>query len=129
MDRLTGRQLGTYQILGRLGAGGMGEVDRAKDLKLGRDVAIKVLPDRFTSDPHRLARFEREARLLAVRATASPLFEHAPLAAPGMPIARYDVARQGFLTVEHKTEFTKPVVRVVEHWLSEFQTTAEQGRK
>jgi serine/threonine protein kinase len=66
MERLTpGRQLGTYQILGRLGAGGMGEVYRAKDLKLGRDVAIKVLPDRFTSDPHRLARFEREARLLA----------------------------------------------------------------
>ena len=48
-----------------LGAGGMGEVYRARDAKLGRDVAIKILPARFTSDPERLARFEREARVLA----------------------------------------------------------------
>jgi eukaryotic-like serine/threonine-protein kinase len=60
-----GRRLGTYQILSRLGAGGMGEVYRANDLKLGREVAIKVLPERFTADPGRLARFKREARLLA----------------------------------------------------------------
>ena len=62
---LTGRQLGAYQIQARLGAGGMGEVYRARDTKLGRDVAIKVLPPAFTLDPDRLARFEREARLLA----------------------------------------------------------------
>ena len=62
---LTGAQLGAYRIIGRLGAGGMGEVYRARDTKLGRDVAIKVLPDVFTSDPERLARFEREARMLA----------------------------------------------------------------
>ena len=60
-----GRRLGTYQILSPLGAGGMGEVYRAKDLKLGRDVAIKVLPARVMTDPRRLARFKREARLLA----------------------------------------------------------------
>jgi serine/threonine-protein kinase len=59
------RRLGTYEILSRLGAGGMGEVYRGKDLKLGREVAIKVLPERFTADPHRLARFKREARVLA----------------------------------------------------------------
>ena len=60
-----GRQVGTYLILSRLGAGGMGEVYRARDAKLGRDVAIKVLPPAFTADRERLARFDREARLLA----------------------------------------------------------------
>ena len=59
---LTGRRIGSYEILSRLGAGGMGEVHRARDTKLGGDVAIKVLPRAFTSDPERLARFEREAR-------------------------------------------------------------------
>ena len=60
-----GRQIGTYQILSLLGAGGMGEVYRARDTKLGREVAIKILPRIFVSDPERLARFEREARMLA----------------------------------------------------------------
>ncbi|HET9251119.1 MAG TPA: serine/threonine protein kinase, partial [Candidatus Eisenbacteria bacterium] len=55
-------QLGTYEILGPLGAGGMGEVYRAKDLRLGREVAVKVLPAEVASSPDRLARFEREAR-------------------------------------------------------------------
>jgi eukaryotic-like serine/threonine-protein kinase len=62
---LTGRRIGAYLILGPLGAGGMGEVYRARDTRLGRDVAIKVLPSGFTSHPDRLARFEREARVLA----------------------------------------------------------------
>jgi len=62
---LVGTQLGHYQILGQIGVGGMGEVYRARDTKLGRDVAIKILPPGFTSDPERLARFEREARVLA----------------------------------------------------------------
>lgn len=62
---LTGRQLGSYRVLSLLGRGGMGEVYRARDSKLGRDVAIKVLPARFTADAERLARFESEARMLA----------------------------------------------------------------
>jgi Tol biopolymer transport system component len=62
---LTGRQIGSYQILSLLGAGGMGDVYRARDTKLGRDVAIKVVANVFLSNPERLARFEREARVLA----------------------------------------------------------------
>ena len=62
---LTGRRLGAFEVQERIGVGGMGEVYRAHDTKLGRDVAIKILPSHFTSDPDRLARFEREARVLA----------------------------------------------------------------
>src|SRR2546427_8120995 len=58
-------RLGTYEILGPLGAGGMGEVYRAHDSRLGRDVAVKVLPDAVAFSPDRLARFEREARTVA----------------------------------------------------------------
>jgi eukaryotic-like serine/threonine-protein kinase len=61
----TGAMVGSYRIDRLIGAGGMGEVYRARDTKLGRDVAIKVLPDAFTADPEHLARFKREARLLA----------------------------------------------------------------
>ena len=60
-----GRRLGAYEILAPIGAGGMGEVYKARDTKLGREVAIKVLPEAFARDKERLARFEREARLLA----------------------------------------------------------------
>src|SRR3954454_13989872 len=60
-------RLGPYEIVALVGAGGMGEVYRARDPKLQRDVAIKVLPALFARDPERLARFEREARTLAAR--------------------------------------------------------------
>lgn len=56
-----GTRLGSYEIVGRLGAGSMGDVYRARDLKLPRDVAIKVIPDELTKDPTRLRRFEQEA--------------------------------------------------------------------
>jgi len=62
---LTGRRIGVYHLHERIGAGGMGEVYRARDTRLGREVAIKILPRAFTADPDRLARFEREARVLA----------------------------------------------------------------
>ena len=58
-------QLGSYEILSAIGKGGMGEVWKAKDTKLGREVAIKTLPEEFAQDTDRLARFEREAKLLA----------------------------------------------------------------
>src|SRR5262245_54545456 len=60
-----GTRLGPYEIVSPLGAGGMGEVYRARDTKLGREVAIKVLPSSLTADPERLARFTREAQVLA----------------------------------------------------------------
>ena len=63
--RQTGQSIGGYQLQALLGAGGMGEVYRSRDAKLGREVAIKILPRAFTSHPDRLARFEREARMLA----------------------------------------------------------------
>src|SRR6266852_5153458 len=65
MRLANGTTLGAYQILAPIGSGGMGEVYQAHDTKLGRDVAIKVLPEAFAHDPQRLSRFQREAKLLA----------------------------------------------------------------
>ena len=65
MSLAPGFRLGPYEILAPLGAGGMGEVFRARDTKLGREVALKILPEAFAHDAERLARFEREARTLA----------------------------------------------------------------
>src|SRR6202022_1815977 len=65
MPLSAGTRLGPYEILAPIGAGGMGEVYRARDTKLDREVAIKVLPAALAKDPERLARFEREAKVLA----------------------------------------------------------------
>src|SRR5271168_5097206 len=65
MTLLPGTKLGPYEIVAPIGAGGMGEVFRAKDIRLGRDVAIKVLPESFSRDADRLRRFEQEARAVA----------------------------------------------------------------
>src|SRR5678815_4594384 len=63
--KMIGKTLAHYRITSRLGAGGMGEVYRATDTKLDRNVAIKILPDVFASDAERVARFSREAKVLA----------------------------------------------------------------
>ena len=60
-----GTKLGPYEVVGALGAGGMGEVYRARDIKLNREVALKVLPEAFAKDAERMARFQREAQVLA----------------------------------------------------------------
>src|SRR5438270_9070042 len=78
-------RLGPYEILAPLGAGGMGEVYRARDHRLGRDVAVKVLPEPFAHDPDRRARFEREARVVAA------------LSHPNI-LAIHDYATQGDVT-------------------------------
>jgi len=65
MSLSAGSRLGVYEVIDLLGAGGMGEVYRARDTRLKREVAIKVLPDLLAGDPERLSRFQREAELLA----------------------------------------------------------------
>ena len=82
MTLTAGTRLGAYEVLGRLGAGGMGEVFRARDTKLGRDVALKILPEAFASAADRLSRFRREAQVLA------SLNHHEESAAPGPRAAR-----------------------------------------
>src|SRR5207302_9848336 len=66
MPLRSGNRVGPYEIVAPIGAGGMGEVYRASDTRLNRDVAIKILPDAFAADPDRMARFIREARVLAL---------------------------------------------------------------
>ena len=65
MPLSAGTRLGPYEILFAIGTGGMGEIYRARDTRLERDVAIKVLPEAFAADPDRLRRFEHEARAIA----------------------------------------------------------------
>jgi len=82
MTLASGTKLGPYEVVSPLGAGGMGEVYRAKDTRLGRDVAVKVLPERLAEDPDALARFEREAKAVAA------------LSHPNI-LALHDVGREG----------------------------------
>ena len=65
MSLAAGVRIGAFEVVGSLGAGGMGEVYRARDRRLDRDVAIKVMPEALAGDPERIARFEREAKTLA----------------------------------------------------------------
>src|SRR5262245_12714337 len=91
MNVIAGTRLGPYEILSPLGAGGMGEVYRARDGRLGRDIAIKVLPAHIANDPDLRQRFEREARTLAA-------FSHSHIC----PV--YDVGQQDgidFLVMEY----------------------------
>jgi Tol biopolymer transport system component len=79
-----GARLGPYEIIAQIGVGGMGEVYRATDTNLGRDVALKVLPETFAQDPERLARFEREAKTLASLNHSNIAIIHGFEKAPGL---------------------------------------------
>src|SRR3989441_4048980 len=65
MSIIAGKTIGSFEVLSIVGRGGMGEVYRARDTKLKRDVAIKILPEEFSRDPDRVSRFQREAEVLA----------------------------------------------------------------
>jgi serine/threonine protein kinase len=89
-----GTRLGPYEVVALLGAGGMGEVYRARDTRLDRDVAIKILPETVGSDPDRLARFEREARAVAALSHPGILAIHVRVFVSPCHIIR-SVPRQG----------------------------------
>jgi serine/threonine protein kinase len=78
-----GARLGPYEIVAPIGAGGMGEVYRARDPRLGRDVAIKVLPESVASDPTRLQRFEHEAVAALSHPNVLAIFDIGIITAPG----------------------------------------------
>ncbi len=93
MALTVGDRLGHYDVTALIGEGGMGQVYRATDMQLGRDVALKILPDAFASDPDRLARFQREAQVLA--SLNHPNIAQIHGIEEGEPSSRQDVA-QGF---------------------------------
>ena len=97
MSLSAGAKIGPYEITGSLGAGGMGEVYRARDMRLKREVALKILPASFAGDPERLARFQREAEVLAA-------LNHPNIAAIyGLEDARpagADVSRSAYMSPE-----------------------------
>ncbi len=123
MAPLSGTRLGPYEILAPLGAGGMGEVYRARDTRLGRDVAIKALPDGFANAPDRLARFQREAQILASLnhsniAAIHGLEEHNDTRylvleyVPGETLG--ERIRRGPLTVEESLEISRQIAEALE---------------
>jgi serine/threonine protein kinase len=101
MPLTKGTKLGTYEITAAIGAGGMGEVYQAHDTKLGRDVAIKVLPEAFAHDADRLSRFQREAKMLAAWALGelkdTRAVEPLVLAEAGRDSHRYRMGNEALL--------------------------------
>ncbi len=108
-----GARFGAYEILAPLGAGGMGEVWHARDTRLGRDVALKVLPDVFAEDPERLARFRREAHLLASLNHPNIAAIHELEEADGKPFLALELVR-GEDLVERLSRGAIPVVEALE---------------
>ena len=112
---MIGTTLAHYRITAALGAGGMGEVWRATDEKLGRDVALKVLPADFAADPERLARFEREAKVLASlnHPNIAHLYGLESLAMPTAHMAAETAAPQDSQASVSYTHLTLPTILLV----------------
>ena len=91
MTLSAGQRLSGFEVVEPIGKGGMGEVYRARDTSLGRDVALKVLPEAFSGEPERLARFEREARLLAALSHPGIATLHGLERADGRPVLVMEV--------------------------------------
>src|SRR6185295_8303488 len=118
-----GARLGAYEILGPLGAGGMGEVWQARDTRLGRDVALKVLPEGFAQDAERLARFRREAHLLASLNHPNIAAIHGLEEAEGQPFLALELVRgedllvrlsRGAIPVAEGLEIARQIVAALE---------------
>jgi serine/threonine protein kinase len=122
MTLSVGTRLGPYEILSPLGAGGMGEVYRARDAKLGRDVAIKVLPEAVAEDAERLARFQREAQTQPAFKAGKPetLFE-GQFELRTAPLRNYDVSHDGkqFVFVRGGSDLGARELNVVLIWAQE----------
>jgi serine/threonine protein kinase len=123
MTLAAGTHLGAYVVTGQLGVGGMGEVYRAKDSKLGREIAIKTLPSAFARDSDRVARFEREARLLAALnnayiATVYGLDEHEGTQYLAMELVEgqslEEKLKSGALPVEQALELALQIANALE---------------
>ena len=108
-----GTRLGTYEIVAPLGTGGMGEVYRARDLRLGREVALKVLPTGVSSNPDRLARFEREARTVASLNHPNIVVLHSLEEERGTPFLTMELV-EGQTLDRHVTADGLPIARVIE---------------
>jgi len=124
MALASGTHVGPYEITGAIGAGGMGEVYRARDPKLGRDVAIKVLPEAFARDAERMARFQREAKVLASLnhpniATIHGLEDSGPTHALVMELVEgptlADRIKQGPIPVDEAVRIARQVAEALEY--------------
>ena len=118
-----GARVGALEVLSPLGAGGMGEVWRARDTRLGREVALKVLPDGLAADPDRLARLEREARLLAALNHPGIAAIHGIEQADGVPLLVLELVegptlaerlRRGPLPVREALEVGRQIAEALE---------------
>jgi len=124
MALVSGTRLGSYEVTAQIGAGGMGEVYQAHDTKLGRDVAIKVLPEAFAHDPDRLSRFQREAKMLAALnhpniATIHGLEQSGPTSYLVMELVSGEtlaerVKREGRLPIEEALAIAKQIAEALE---------------